>query len=65
MREIELDIANGKLYLSKYFNPIGNQLWNDLIRKACEKFDDLWLAGQLRMNGCMAATHTRRTPKED
>lgn len=63
IREIELDIANGNLYHSKFFNPVGNNLWADLLRVASEKFNDDWLAGQLRMKGCMATTHIRRTPK--
>ena len=63
IKEIELDMASGNLYYSKFFNPIGNSLWVGLLRTACEKFNDDWLAGQLRINGCMVATHTRRTPK--
>jgi hypothetical protein len=63
IKEIELDIANGKLYYSKFFSQTGNTLWADLLRAACEKYTDDWLDGQLRVNGCMAATHIRRTPK--
>jgi hypothetical protein len=35
----------------------------DLLRAACERYNDDWLEGQLRMKGCMTATHIRRTPK--
>jgi hypothetical protein len=63
IKEIERDIASGNLYLSKYFNSFGNQLWKDLLVAACEKFSDDWLSGQLRIRGCMASTHARRLPK--
>ena len=63
IKEIELDASNGKLYPSKYFNAVGKNIFAGLIREACQKFNNDWLAGQLRMKGCMETHTTRRTPK--
>jgi hypothetical protein len=63
LKEIELDISTGKSNPSRYFNDTGKSIFTDLLREACQKFNDDWLAGQLRMKGCMAATHARRMPK--
>jgi len=63
LEEVERDIANGTLYLSKYFNGTGEARYPDLLRDAVRNHDDNWLANSLRQHGCMNATATRRKPK--
>jgi len=63
IKEIELDILNSKLYIGKYLNSIGQKIWASLLKEASEKFTDDWLAGQLRINGCMETHTARRTPR--
>ncbi len=63
VKELELDISSGKSTPSRYFNDAGKNIFTGLLREACEKYNDDWLAGQLRIKGCMAATHIRRLPK--
>ena len=63
LKEIELDISNGRIYLGKHLNSYGQTTWVSLLREACQKFNDDWLAGQLRTTGCMKTNTARRTSK--
>jgi hypothetical protein len=62
LKEIALDISNGKLTLSKVFNAVGKAVWADTLKEACQKYNDDWIASQLRAKRCME-TYTTRTTK--
>ena len=60
--EIELDIANGNLYISPRLSTGGADEYPTLLREAAESHDDDWLAVQLRSRGAFNATYQRRKP---
>lgn len=53
LQEVELDIANGNLYMSKRFNNVGTANYPDLLREASQSQNEIWLAGELRCQECM------------
>lgn len=59
--EVELDIANGKLYISSRLNDSGQIEYQNLLRDAIKSGDDSSLANQLR--GKMKLTEQRQRPK--
>jgi len=61
LEEIELDIANDKLYLSPRLSNRGLVDYPNLIREAARGYDDQWLAENLRSNGRLNAKEQRRT----
>jgi hypothetical protein len=61
LEEIELDIANNKLYLSPRLSEVGQADYPTLIREATQGYDDGWLAESLRNNGRLNASEQRRT----
>jgi hypothetical protein len=63
VQEIQRDIANGSLYISKRLTGPGAQAWPDLLREASEQHDDTWLAAALRSRAYMATEEERRRPK--
>ena len=53
--EIELDIAAGRLYLSAWLGPAGQEAYPALLQQAAESFDETWLAGEILTGGWLAA----------
>lgn len=62
IKELELDISNGKLYISTRLNPVGKANWANILREAIQNFNDDWLADQLRNRGYMRTHEEKRTP---
>jgi hypothetical protein len=60
LREVEMDIENETLYLSKRLNFNGQSLWADLLKEAIMRHDDDWLADQLKFNNCLSSYETRK-----
>jgi len=48
LEELELDVKNGRVYVSPRLNPRGQKVWVELLREAIAEHDDDWLADQLR-----------------
>jgi hypothetical protein len=51
--ELELDVANGMLYLSPRLSSAGSRDYEQLLRKGLAEQDDAWLADILRSSGRM------------
>lgn len=62
MKELEMDITNGKVYISPRLNSLGQANWEAMLRESIEGHNDDWLAYQLSTNGCMSMQERRRTP---
>jgi len=60
--EINQDIQNSQLYLSKRFNANGQALYPDLLQEAAKNHDDAWLALQLRTKNMFKTEEQKRTP---
>jgi len=63
VEELDLDISTGRLYISPRLTSGGARAWPDLLREAFLKYDDDWLASQIRALGIMRETEERRGPK--
>lgn len=63
LQEIELDIANGTLYMSKRFNSVGSTVYSDLLREAAREQNEVWLTRELQQRGCMKSQEERQTKK--
>lgn len=61
VEEIDADIADGSIYISPRLTPAGRSNWLSLVRTAAERYDDGWLACELRGTGHLADTEQRRT----
>ena len=61
LREVELDLSRGNLYLSPRLNEHGRQNYVSLLKEAIGHYNDAWLADQLDKNGCMAEFETAQT----
>ncbi|SRR6266545_472610 len=62
--ELELDAANGTLYLSPRLSSAGSQDYEQVLREAIVEHDDTWLADALRSSGRMnEIENTARGPK--
>jgi hypothetical protein len=59
LQELDTDISNGNLYLSKRLTSYGQQRYPALIREAIEGHDDVWLAQRLQLY--MSDRTSRRT----
>ena len=59
IREPDLDISNGRLYISTRLNLSGQANWSSILKKAIQSYDDDWLAGQLLNRGYMATKAPR------
>jgi len=44
LRELEMDLDNGRLYLSPRLNERGRRRYPLLLRQAIISYDDVWLA---------------------
>ncbi len=62
LAELELDLAQGKLYLSPRLSEIGRKEYENLLRRALNEGNDATLADGLRANGMLAALEERRKP---
>lgn len=61
LQEIDRDISNNTLYLSKWLTDEGQQLWPQLLRDAAQTQDDEWLADQVRARHLLRPSTTVRT----
>ncbi len=64
LRELEMDLANGRLYLSPRLNYRGRRDYPSLLRRAIISFDDFWLADQIRGERLIRGYEQRRKSKE-
>lgn len=60
--EIEQDLASGTLFISNRLSSVGQAHYPEILKEAVSKYDDAWLANQLRQHGRLNTTETRRTP---
>lgn len=61
LEEIEFDISNDKLYLSKRFNENGIRLYSDLLKQVVLEGNEQSLAMALRKNNCFKTHEERKT----
>lgn len=59
--ELDRDIQGGNLYISARLTEAGALEWPDLLHEALVKYDDVWLAEQIRTRDLMRVTEQRRT----
>ena len=62
VEELEIDVANGTLYLSTRLNSRGQDEYEQLLRTAFLEGDDESLADEIRSMGLLNATEQRRKP---
>lgn len=62
LEEIEIDIANGTIYISNYLNEVGCAAWPELLRAAARSGRDDSLSQAIRANGCLKTHTDRRKP---
>ena len=72
LRELEMDVEQGKAYISQRLNSLGQSKWVNLLKEAIKSHDDNWLANQLRTKEYMGSreektrngkTTTAKVPK--
>lgn len=65
LKELSLDIDEKKVNHSNYFNETGKKIWVTKLEEAVQKYDDDWLADQLKRNECFLVSKpvTTRTGK--
>ncbi|MGB8060901.1 MAG: hypothetical protein WCF26_03330 [Candidatus Sulfotelmatobacter sp.] len=63
LEELDLDVKEGRLYVSPRLSGKGVADYATLLRSAMESGDDASLAGELRKDGRLNATEQRRKPK--
>ena len=63
LEELQLDVTEGRLYISPRLSGKGVTDYPTLLRSAIESGDDASLAGELRKDGRLNATEQRRKPK--
>ena len=63
LRELEMDLAGNRLYLSPRLNERGRRDYPSLLRKAIINYDDGWLADQIRGNRLLMGYEQRRLVK--
>lgn len=57
--EIDMDVSNGRIYISNYLNPQGCESWPRLLRTAAETGTDNSLAAAIVADRCLK-THVER-----
>ena len=62
VKEIDQDVAGGRLYASPRLNASGQTQYPALLKEAALSHDDAWLAQQIRSKGLLKTVETRRTP---
>ncbi len=60
--EIRRDIQHGSLYVSERLRDTGKKMYPELLIQAAGKWDQTWLASQLRLHNCMKQMELKRTP---
>jgi hypothetical protein len=63
VEEIDMDVANGSIYISNYLNPHGCELWPRILRAAAESGTDDSLAEAMLRDRCLKERVERRKPK--
>ncbi|MBZ9871877.1 hypothetical protein LB542_13545 [Mesorhizobium sp. BR1-1-9] len=63
VEEIDIDVADGSIYISNYLNEAGGRIWSDLLRAASQSETDDALANALRANRSFKQQVERRKPK--
>jgi len=61
--EVNLDVSQGTLYLSKRLTEEGKQNYESLLKEAIQNYDDAWLGNELRRRGYIKATEQKRKPR--
>ncbi|WP_435523543.1 hypothetical protein [Chryseobacterium indoltheticum] len=61
INEMNFDIQNNKLYLSKRFNNNGQEKFKDLLKQSLESGDEQTLAVSLKNNNCFKSQEERKT----
>ena len=61
LKELEMDVKQGRVYISPRLNSLGQSKWVNLLKEAIKNHDDDWLANQLRSRGYMRSHEIRRT----
>jgi len=61
LKEIDVDINSGKLYISTRLSLAGAKDYPVLLKEAVKSHDDSWLADQLNKPGKFNTTETRNT----
>ena len=59
--EVNRDVDNNSLYLSKRFTHEGAQAWPSLLLEAIADHDDVWLAQQIRHHGYLKELEVTKT----
>ena len=59
LKELALDVAEDRLYLSPRLSERGRQIYESLLRDAVKHHTDDWLAEQLQMQGCLSRHESR------
>jgi hypothetical protein len=63
LEELEISVAEGKIYISNYLSEVGKVDWLHLLRSACENGTDVSLGSELRMGGRLNSRALRKKPK--
>jgi len=64
LEEMQLDVANNKLFISPYLSGQGVRDYPDLLRQAITSGDDTSLAAALTQQRRILRSYTRRTPRQ-
>lgn len=62
LNEIDHDIINEQLYLSRKFNNVGKQIYPELLKQAMITGNEKTLATALKQNGCFETHVSETTP---
>jgi hypothetical protein len=62
VKEIDLDIAGNRLYMSRRLSATGQTQYPALLKQAAQAHDAAWLAQQLRSNALLQSEETKHTP---
>lgn len=60
LKELEMDIEKGNLYMSPRLNSVGHSKWPELLKEAIVSHNDEWLANQLKVRHYMKSHEQRR-----
>ena len=60
MKEVDLDLARNKLYLSSRLNVLGRDEYPNLLRMAIKAYDETWLADQMRDRRSLTSVGNRQ-----
>jgi hypothetical protein len=63
LEEIDMDVANGTIYISNYLNPQGCESWPRILRTAAESGNDDSLAANIVSDRCLKTHVERAKPK--